>query len=136
LKFGVNLNIFHRVVALIQHYLVKTVGRDVSIFKDPEFTESRNILDLCMKHSAKQGHALPPKRAEVISNEHEDLMWTQHIFGHSSPQKLLDTLIFYFGLHLCLRACSEHRDLVFGPKSQIVLKKDKEIEFLEYTERC
>jgi hypothetical protein len=123
------------IVSMIQHYIVNVLNLKLSIFVDDEFAEAMKILDLCMKESAKDGNVHPPKRAEVITKEQEDHMWTQNILGDGNPQQLLDTVIFYLGLHLCLRASSEHRDLVFGANSQLQLKVEKGVEIVEYVER-
>ena len=43
-------------------------------------------------------------------------------FGSADPRQLLNTLKYFFGLHL--RAGKEHRELVFGNNSQITLDVD------------
>lgn len=122
-------------VALVQHHFQYNLGRTWSIFLDPEFSGSRIILDATMKQLAREGLVRPTKKAEMIDLEHEQMLWTKGLLGTDSPQKLLDTLIFYLGLHLSLRACGEHRALCFGAESQLQLKKSRDgVEYLLYRE--
>ncbi len=123
-------------VAMLQHYFVYTLKKPLSIFGDAEFAESRAVLDGQMKALAKEGLVLPKKRACSISRDDEELLWVNGTFGTSNPRQLLHTLIYHLGLHLSLRACQEHKDLVFGENSQLSLLVDENgIEFLRYTER-
>ena len=123
-------------VAAIQHYFNYSLRIPLSIFNDKEFIESREVLDGCMKMSAQEGNRKPVKRAAVISRDSEETLWNTGVFGRSNPKQVIDTLVYYFGLNFSLRACQEHRNLEFGPNSQIVLETDDEgNERLRYTER-
>ena len=123
-------------VAGIQHYFNYSLDQNFSIFVDKEFKETREILDVCMKKSAAEGFTKPVKRAAAITLEDEEKMWKTGVFGTSNPRQLLDTLIYHFGLNFALRACQEHRELVFGDNSQISLETDSDgFERLCYVER-
>ena len=57
--------------------------------------------------------------------------------GSATPRQLIDTLVYELGLHLCLRASQEHRDLEFGPNSQLSLYHDPNgTKYIQYIERC
>ncbi len=123
------------IIALIQHYFNMDLNRQISIFCDGEFAETRLILDATMKKLAEEGLVKPKKRANVITVGHEAGLWKNNVLGVNNPQQLLDSLIFSLGLHLGLRACAEHRALEFGENSQLALQwKDGE-ECIIYTER-
>ena len=125
------------IIASIQHHFRNNFGKNWSIFLDPEFEETRKTLDAMMKLSAREGNVKPKKRARSIEFEEESELWKNGSFGSSNGQQLLDTLIYYFGLHLSLRACQEHRNLEYGLNSQLSIKSTPEgEEFIEYVERC
>lgn len=124
-----------QIAALLQNYFINEMRWNFSFFIDGEFKESRDVLDSQMKKSAKEGNVAVKRKAAVISLSVEDEMWDKQILGSSNPRQLQNTLIYSLGLHLSLRASKEHRDLEFGPNSQLELKSEKELEFIEYTER-
>lgn len=120
----------------LQHYINYTLKQPISIFKDACFLRTREALDASMKFSARQGTVKPTKRSGVVTRDQEEAMWVSGCFGWSSPQQLVDSLIYHLGLHLALRAVKEHRDLEYGPNSQLVLKVNSAgDEFICYTER-
>jgi hypothetical protein len=125
------------IVSCIQHHFRNRHKRTWSIFKDHDFTESRKVLDASMKVSAQEGNVIPKKRAAAIPMSYELDLWEKGTFGWSNPKQLLSTLVYHFGLHFALRACQEHRDLLFGDDSQISLDKDPYTgaQRLKYVER-
>ena len=127
-------NTLHGMVALIQHYL-KGKKRIVRLFNDDKFSFLRDALDAMMKESGSDGLELTKKQGEIITLDEEEQLWSKGVLGDSSPQQLLDTLIYLFGIHFALRDGSEHRRLRLE-NSQIVKGKDKRtgLEYLEYRE--
>ena len=55
------------------------------------------------------------KQAEILTEEHEDLLWSKGLLGNSSPKTLLDTMVFCNGLFFALRSGQEHRQLRSDP---------------------
>ena len=51
------------------------------------------------------------KRAEIISEEVEEKIWREGCLGDDTPKKLLNTLVFGFGMNYVLRSGKEHRKL-------------------------
>ena len=124
------------IVACIQHNLNYELKQPWSIFKDEAFMEPREILDAVMKRSARHGNVKEKKRAATISIESEEKLWKTGVFGRGTPRQVIDTLIYYFGIHFSDRARQEQRDLSYGENSQISVETDsKGVERLEYVER-
>lgn len=123
------------IAAAIQHHLNYELNIPTSIFRSPEFLGARASLDAAMKRSAAAGTVKPKKRAAAISMDSEDKLWKTGCLGMGNPQQLLDTVVYTMGLHLALRACQEHRNLRYGPTSQLTLEKDadgrEKIKYIE-----
>lgn len=127
---------YKEIISSFQHFLNNTLNLKCSIFTDKEFTETRKVLDAQMKEAGSEGMNVPPQRSHSISLEDEERLWNSGAFGCSNPRQLLDTLIYYLGIHLSLRASQEHRNLMYGPKSQLqLLLNENGVKFLEYAER-
>ena len=102
---------------------------------DEEFVQIKNTLDSVMQARAKSGIGIRKKQAEIVSQEEEDIMWDKGVLGSSSPDTLVKTLIYLFGLNFALRAAQDHRNLRWSPNPQIELLTDScGIKFLRYTE--
>lgn len=109
-------------------------GREMKFFSDPEFITLRNIVDTHMKQLASNGYKARRRQAEVIEQDEEEKLWEKGVLGDSTPQKLVDTVLYLFGLHFALRAGQEHRSIRFH-KSQVSLQSDKEgLRYLCYNE--
>ena len=80
-------------------------GAPVDIYKDPSFSYFRSVLESVMKNLHAKGVGTTKKQAQVISDELEEHLWNKGILGDGTPEKLLDTLVYCFGLHFAL--CSE-----------------------------
>ena len=123
------------ITCMIQLYYRTEHKWEFSIFNDAEFLKCRESLHAFMKKSAGEGNQKPKKRALPINYSQEDTLWENGTFGRSNPKQLVKTLIYHLGLHLSLRAASEHRNLEYGTKSQLSLKDKDGIQYIEYVER-
>lgn len=79
-----------------------------------------------MKEVSKTGLGSLHRRADIISPEQESILWGKDLLGSNTPTKMLDTLVFSFGLNFALSAGQEHRNLHRGPMSQLQIKTDQD----------
>ena len=75
-----------------------------------------------------------PRKAEVISQSHENLFWEKNLLGDSNPQQLINTIVFYCSLLFSLRSGAEHRQLRFRPSQIELFEPPNERVYLKYTE--
>ena len=85
-------------------------GEPLDIFKDSQFN-FRSVMNSVLKDLHKMGIGTTKKKAQVISNDLEEQLWNEGALGDDSPDKLLNTLVFSFGLHFALCSGTEHRQL-------------------------
>ena len=93
---------------------------ELDFFTDPEFSALKSSLDSEMKRLQSQGIGSQKRQAESLTIEDEDILWEKGLLGDSSPQTLLDTIVFCNGLYFALRSGAEHGQLRFN-SSQIEL---------------
>ena len=85
-----------------------------------------------MKQLHSKGIGVQKKQGEPFSVLEEDKLWNEGLLGMTSPQALLDTMIFMCGMYFALRSGKEHQDLQFN---QIELIEPTDATpYLVYTE--
>ena len=63
-----------------------------------------------MKDLQRKGFGTNPRKADIISEITEELLWTKGLLGVEPSQKLLQTVVFILGLNLGLhRLTGEHK---------------------------
>ncbi|XP_067658318.1 transcriptional regulator QRICH1-like [Haliotis asinina] len=120
-----------QLVLLIQMKLVN-LGRNVQFLSDPVYTKLKNTLDNVMKVRASEGLGMLPRQADVITVNQEQVLWEKGIVGDSSPQTLLDTMLYLIGLNFALRSGVEHRTLTV---EQLEIGENDQGEFIRYHEK-
>lgn len=80
-------------------------------YKDPQLSIFRSVFDGVLKELHSQGISVVKKQAQVITEVLEEWLWAEGFLGDDTPNKLLDTIVYLFGLHFALRSGREHRDL-------------------------
>jgi len=64
-----------------------------------------------MKNLQSQGIGSKKRQADVLREDEQELLWQKGLFGDTTPQSLLDTIVFYNGLYSTLRSGKEHCQL-------------------------
>ena len=102
------------VVACNVIYIRENSRPEVNIFSDPKFKYFADSLDCEMKNLTSHGIGVIKKQAQPLSEQEEDVLWQKGILGESTPQCLLQTMLFLIGQFFALRSGDEHRSLKFG----------------------
>ena len=118
-------NSLHGLVCAIQRYLKSQCGKNFRFFNDDFFSKLRTSLDTVMKEGSAAGIGVHSKRAEVITLDEENQLWSKNILGDGNGKQSVETLVYLLGLHFALRGGKEHRQLRWA-NSQIALKYDDE----------
>ena len=80
----------------------------MEFLKDSRFLSIRNAVNNIMKDLQRKGFGTNPRKADIISEITEELLWTKGLLGVEPSQKLLQTVVFILGLNLGLRT-GEHK---------------------------
>ncbi len=128
-------NSIHHIVCGLQRYLRLEADKpNLDIWKDAAFVNFRRCLDSEMKRLQRFGVGSKVKKAEVISEEAEELLWQKKLLGDHSPQSLVATILYMNGLYFALRSGQEHRQLRHDPCQISIHERPNERAYLEYTD--
>ena len=78
------------------------------------YPQLNNALDRQLRFLRQNGIGIEHMRAEIITLSTEEKLWEDGIIGISSPQMLLNAVVFYIGKNFCLRGVQEHHKLSFS----------------------
>ena len=123
----------HHIIAGLMRHL-RWNGHPVDLFRDTAFHDFQATLDAEMKCIQSLGIGVQKRQAEIITEEEEEIMWQKGLLGDSSPQVLLDTMVYCCGLYFALRSGCEHRRLRNTPCQIQLVERIGERAYLEYTE--
>ena len=127
-------NTLHHICAGIMRYLRTNGMPELDIFKQAGFSRFRMVLDSEMKRLQASGIGTVQKKAEPITFEEEEILWQKKILGDSTPQSLLDTMLYMNGLYFALHGGKEHRNLRYKPSQIRLLETPGERPYLMYIE--
>ena len=114
-------------------WFVTEIRSEINIFKDPAFTLFQWTLNSEKKRLHLLGLGVKRKQSEPITMKEGYLLWERGLLGDSSPQALLDTMLFLSSIHFALHSGEEHCSLQLSQFESIV-PKDKSAACLVYTE--
>ena len=127
-------NSLHHICAGIMRYLRGNGMPEIDIFKQAGFSWFRIVLDSEMKRLQASGIGTAQRKAQPITFEDEEILWRKKILGDSTPQSLLDTMLYMNGLYFALRGGKEHRNLRHKPSQIHLIEKPGERPYLMYVE--
>ena len=106
----------------------------IDFFCDSNFTSFKTSLDAEMKRLQSKGVGSCSKQAEILTEEEEELLWERGLLGDSTPQSLLNTMIYCNGLYFALRSGKEHRQLRSEPCQISLVEQTGQRSYLKYVE--
>ena len=120
------------ILSSVDRYLTRReYGR--RLFIDPQFTTLRDALKAKQKELKKQGRGNKPNATTALSEEESDILCEKKVWGTSSPQSLLKTVLLNNILHFDLSGCTKQRNLRWG---NVVLETDSQgKEYLVHSEK-
>ena len=125
----------HHITAGLMRHLRWNGRPQVNLFCDCDFHDFRASLNAEMKKLEREGVEAKKRQAEVLTEANEELMWSKGLLGDTTPQSLLDTVIFYNRLFFALRSGKEHRQLRSSPCQIQVIEHQGERPYLRYIHR-
>ena len=105
---------------------------NIDVFKKKEFLQFRMVLDSEMKRLQASGIGTTRRKADPLAFEEEEILWEKQILGGSTPQSLLNTMIYMNGLYFSLHGGK--RNLCHNPSQIRLVEKPGERAYLEYRE--
>ncbi|CAG2231101.1 unnamed protein product [Mytilus edulis] len=100
--------------------------------KDGTFAQFRKVLDARMKYLLAKGLGTKQKKADAISEEDEEILWSSGVFGQSNSTTLQYTVFYYACKMFGLRGRDEHRNLQC---SQFELGEDGKGKYIRFIGR-
>ena len=123
-------------IIICVQFKLDTLGLSWRLLNDKEFKDLRFTLDNLMKQHTSEGIGITVRKAQVLNEFEEDVLWNMGLLETSNPVTLLNTVVFIIGKGFALRAGKEHRQLRAPPfNSQLTFMKDcTGSTFIRYTE--
>ena len=86
----------YQLVVGLQKYL-ETKSIYWRLIEDREFRDVQTVLDNVMRERALMNLGLVSRQADLITYDMEQELWSKHLLGDDTPDKLRTTCYFYLG---------------------------------------
>ena len=86
-------------------------GANFSVIKDKEFDECRKTLNGRAIVLREGGLGKKKKKADVLTLEEEEQLWTKDVLGGNNAVSLNHTMFFMLSQQFGTRGCQEHHQL-------------------------
>ena len=102
--------LFEIIMAIQTHVNVKG-RRPVKFMSDANYMTLKLALNNVMEQKAKLGLGLQHRQAKIITYEEETILWQKGALGSDTARKLVNTVLYLFGVHFGLRSGDHHRSI-------------------------
>ena len=75
---------------------IRQYNPELNFFTQAQFDGFKKTLDAEMKRLKAGGAGLQKRRVDPITFEEEEMLWKKGLLGTSSPQALLDTMVYMY----------------------------------------
>ena len=123
-------------IVICMQFWLESNGLGWKLISDDMFSNVKFTLDNIMKMRYEAGVGQKVRQAQIIGIEEEEILWNLGLLGTSSPEVLLNTLVYMIGLHCALRAGKEHRvlrSLPFNSQFKYIYEPSGEM-YVRFTE--
>ena len=118
-------------IAALGRYL-KDCGYQKSIIRDREFCKSKEVLEGKAKRLREEGKGKRPNKARSLTQEEEELLWTNGKLGNKTAESLINTMWWLLTQYFGLRGRQEHHGMKV---EDFTIGKDNDgLEYVEYIE--
>ena len=100
----------YEILISVQFHL-ETIGLCWKLLNEERFSEVKFTLDNMMKLHTSQGIGNSVRKAEILSKDQEEILWSLGLLGYQDAETLLNTVVFMIGKGFALRAGEEHQAL-------------------------
>ena len=118
--------------ALDRHF--RNAGHEFRIIKDKEFAECRQVLNGKAIELREQGKGKRKNKADIVTEEEEEIMWSKGVLGDTSPASLNYTVFYTSSQQFGTRGRQEHHQIRIEHLKFIKNAVTGETEYIEWTE--
>ena len=84
-------------IVICIHFYLESHAFSWKLLNEEKFPDSRFTLDNMRKQHTAEGVGVTVKKAQILSNFDEDLLWNIGLLGVTTPSILLNIVVFLVG---------------------------------------